>query len=130
MSETDIQNAILIALSDAGYLAHRQHVGTFRTLYGNRTVNVGQTGMADIAACVPVLITADMVGQTIGAYAEIEVKTLTGKQRTAQKLRELAVKKRGGVYIVARSPDDALDKLRKQALDELVQLGQDMGGYV
>lgn len=110
-NETAIQNEILIALSDAGYLPQRQHVGTFRTLYGNRTVNVGQPGMADIAAVVPVTITPDMVGQQIGAYVEIEVKTLTGKQRQAQKLRELAVNKRGGRYIIARSPTEALDKI-------------------
>ncbi len=109
--ETAIQNEILIALSQSGCLANRQHVGTFRTLYGNRTVNIGQPGMADIAAVVPVTITADMVGQTIGAYVEIEVKTLTGAQRKAQKLREYAVNKIGAKYIIARSPADALDKI-------------------
>lgn len=110
-TETAIQSEILIALSESGYLANRQHVGTFRTLYGNRTVNVGITGMADIACVVPVIITPDMVGQIIGAYVEIEVKTLTGTQRQAQKLRELAVNKRGGKYIIARSPSEALDKI-------------------
>jgi len=109
--ETAIQNEILIALSSAGYLAQRQHVGTFRTLYGNRTVNVGQPGMADIACVVPVTITADMVGKQIGAYIEVEVKTLTGAQRQAQKLRELAVNQRAGKYIIARSPTEALDKI-------------------
>lgn len=115
--ETQIQQDIMIALSDAGYLVNRQQVGKFKSMYGDRIVNVGQPGMADISAIVPVTITSDMVGQTIGAYVEIEVKTLTGTQRQAQKLRELAVNKRGGRYIVARSPADALDRIK--ALYEL-----------
>jgi hypothetical protein len=111
MNETQIQNDILCALSANGYLVNRQHVGTFRSLYGNRTINVGQEGMADIAAVVPVTIAADMVGRTIGVYVEVEVKTLKGKQRDGQKLREHAVKKRGAAYIIARSPAEALDKI-------------------
>lgn len=109
--ETAIQNDILIALSEAGYLSQRQHVGTFRAMRSNAMIKVGVVGMADIAAVVPVTITPDMVGSVIGAYVEIEVKTLTGTQRQAQQLRELAVNKRGGKYIIARSPSEALDKI-------------------
>jgi len=109
--ETQIQQDIMIALSDAGYLVNRQQVGKFKSMYGDRIINVGQPGMADISAIVPVTITADMVGSVVGAYVEIEVKTLTGTQRKAQVLRELAVNKRGGKYIVARSPVDAMDKI-------------------
>ena len=110
-TETAIQSEILIALSESGYLANRQHVGTFRAMRSNAMIKVGVVGMADISCIVPVTITADMVGQTIGAYVEIEVKTLTGTQRQAQKLRDLAVNKRGGKYIIARSPSEALDKI-------------------
>lgn len=110
-AETGIQNEILIALSESGYLANRQHVGTFRAMRSNAMIKVGVVGMADIAAVVPVTITPDMVGQQIGAYVEIEVKTLTGTQRQAQKLRELAVNKHAAKYIIARSPAEALDKI-------------------
>lgn len=109
--ETAIQNEILLALSENGILAMRQMVGKFRPIYSDHVINIGIPGMADIGAIVPTVITQDMVGRTIGVAAQIEVKTLTGTQQKNQRLWELAVQNRGGLYFVARSPDDALRKL-------------------
>lgn len=118
-NETTIQNEIMAALSSDGCLVWRQHVGRFRKMYSDGVVNVGVPGMADIGAIVPVIITADMVGSTIGVYVGIEVKTATGKQRDGQKLWELAIKKRGARYLIARSVDQARDGLRRIFSQEL-----------
>lgn len=107
--ETAIQNEILLALSENGILCMRQMVGKFRPIYSpNTVVNIGIPGMADIGAIVPVTVTPDMVGRTIGVALQLEVKTATGVQAKNQKLWELAVKNRGGFYGLARSPESAL----------------------
>jgi hypothetical protein len=110
--ETSIQNAILIELSKNGVLAWRNHVGKFRALDDpQRLISVGVPGMADIIACVPLVITQEMVGITIGAAVGIEVKTKTGKQRKEQQLWELALTRHGGVYTVLRDPTDTANML-------------------
>lgn len=113
-NETRIQNDIMTALSADGALVWRQHVGKFRPIYGdpNTVINVGVPGMADVAAVVPVTITPDMVGRTIGVYVGLEIKTATGKQREAQKLWQYALKKRGGIYLIARSVEQARELMR------------------
>lgn len=51
-----------------------------------------------------------------GRRLEIEVKTSVGKQRDSQKRWEEMIRQRGGVYLLARSTDDALNQLRKLAI--------------
>ena len=65
-----------------------------------------QIGSADILACVPTLITLDMVGKKIGLCVAVEVKTESGKQRPDQKSWQDAFEKHGGRYILARSVHD------------------------
>lgn len=55
----------------------------------------------------------DITGQRKGKAVQIETKTLAGPQRVAQKRFELAWTQRGGVYILARSADEAVDALRR-----------------
>lgn len=59
----------------------------------------GKSGVADIIACVPILITPDMVGKTIGVFTSLEVKR-EGKQPTElQKLRIKEIQKVRGVAL-------------------------------
>ena len=98
---TDITGPTLVAVSQLdGGIFWRQNSGLFLTLDGARHVRAAsQNGIADI----------------MGAYKSrpvaIETKTKTGKQlrtqRTFQKLWERA----GGVYIIPRSPGDAVNAL-------------------
>lgn len=53
----------------------------------------------------------DACGHRRGRALQIETKTLTGRQREAQKKFETAWVKRGGVYILARSADEAINYL-------------------
>lgn len=110
--ESVIQSEIMLALSEAGVLVWRQHVGTFRPIHGGAPIKIGLTGMADIGAIVPVAITPDLVGQTLGVAVQLEVKTATGKQADAQRCWQAAVEYRGARYGVVRSAEDALGIIR------------------
>lgn len=110
--ETKIQNAILVAHSQAGALTWRNHCGAFRAMDNpQRIIKVGTPGMADIISVVPVKITADMVGKTIGVAVATEVKTATGAQGQKQKLWQHAYQLRGGIYLIARSAEQALEQI-------------------
>lgn len=102
-AETNIQNNIMLEMSKKGAMVWRNQTGKFRSMNDpNRIVSVGQVGSPDIIACVPTIITAEMVGQTVGLCVGIEVKTETGKQKPEQKLWQAAFEKHGGRYILAR----------------------------
>ncbi len=96
-AESDILPEVLVAVTDlpAG-MFWRQNTGTFRTMDGKRIVKVSATGVGDIMGCYR------------GRGVAIETKTLIGEQRKSQILFERAWVRAGGLYIVARSVDDAL----------------------
>lgn len=111
-AETNIQNAILLALSRAGALVWRNHVGVYRPISDpDSVVRIGTPGMADIIGVVPVTITPEMVGKTIGVAAAFEVKTAKGAQEQKQKLWQHALQQRKGIYLIARSPEQAAQQL-------------------
>ena len=64
-------------------------------------------GSSDLIGIRKVTITPDMVGQTIGVFASLEVKTDTGKPSTDQKKWLSMVTAFGGIAGVVRSPQDA-----------------------
>lgn len=106
--ETDIANSILLELSGPECLAWKQTVGAFRAYHNpQRVVSVGVPGMADIMTVRAVTITPDMVGKTIGVAVAHEVKTKNGDQRDTQRKWQAAFEKRGGIYLLTRSPDQA-----------------------
>lgn len=99
MTETyDVTIPVLIAVTAVpGAIFWRQNSGTFRTMDGKRVVKATSiNGSGDI----------------MGAYrarpVAIETKTVTGGLRKTQKIFREMWERAGGVYIVARSPDEAL----------------------
>lgn len=64
-------------------------------------------GSSDLIGIRKVTITPDMVGQTIGVFTSLEVKTDTGRPSTDQKKWLSMVTAFGGIAGVARSPQDA-----------------------
>lgn len=93
-----------------GRAVHRAPGGEYITVYGPRPLQAGLVkGGADIIGWTPVEITPDMVGQTLGVFTAIEVKT--GKQRTTDEQARFlqAVLAGGGRAAVARSVDEAVD---------------------
>jgi hypothetical protein len=94
----DVTQPVLIAITALrGAIFWRQNQGTFRTMDGRRVVSATSiTGVADI----------------LGAYrarpVAIETKTRTGTLRKTQKTFRENWIKAGGIYIIARSPEEAL----------------------
>jgi hypothetical protein len=70
-----------------------------------------QNGMGspslDFACCVPVLITEDMVGKTIGAYLGIETKREGGKVTPRQERTMKEIRDAGGRAILIEGEEEA-----------------------
>lgn len=105
--ETGIQNKIRIALSEKGILNFRNNTFALKDPKTGRLIRAGLcNGSSDIIAIKPVLITLEMVGQTIGQFMAIEVKC-PGKKSTKEQLTfGEQVKNKGGIFKVAFSEDD------------------------
>lgn len=104
--ETSRQNRIRIALSEKGILNFRNNTGALKDKNG-RLVRYGLCkGSSDIIAIKPVLITPEMVGQTIGQFVAIEVKTPTGKPTKDQLNFNKQISDKGGIALIARDVDD------------------------
>ena len=102
-TETEIQNAIRVALSEVG-MVRRNNVGTFLTPDG-RPVVIGIPGESDL--------TLFCDG---GRVIFVEVKTPSGRQSKKQKKFQAAVEWRGYEYVILRSAEDArrlIERVRK-----------------
>lgn len=96
MSETVLVNQIVAALgSRPGVLVERQNTGAFYDRDG-RLVRIGTPGRADIRVCAH------------GLFIEIEAKSPTGRQTPAQKAWQGYVERAGGIYVLARSVEEAV----------------------
>lgn len=98
MSETAIVKAILLRLGrDPRVRVWRNNTGAFRDVTG-RLVRYGLPGSADITGIM----------RRGGRRLEIEAKTETGRQTDQQRAFQRMVETWGGVYILARSDDEAV----------------------
>ena len=97
MKESDIQRLIMLALSEAGCLIWRNNTGVLKNAAGI-PIKFG--------LCVG---SSDLIGLTpTGRFLAVEIKTPTGKA-THEQLRFIeAVRARGGIAGIARSPAEAL----------------------
>jgi hypothetical protein len=96
-SESIILPEVLVAVTDLpDTLAWRANSGVFLSLDGRRHIR------ANIPGC------ADVIGVRAGRAIAIETKTLKGDQRKTQENFQLRWELAGGLYIVARSAEDAL----------------------
>lgn len=97
MKESDIQRLIMLALSEAGCLIWRNNVGTLKNAAGI-PIKFG--------LCVG---SSDLIGITPGGkFLAVEIKTPTGKPTPEQTRFIEAVRARGGIAGIARSPAEAL----------------------
>lgn len=95
MTEQDLMNRIQVALSRMA-LVHRANAGTFQGP-GGTWVKGAAPGTADLLCCV-----------TGGRFVALEVKTDKGQQTEQQRKYQAAVERKGGVYAVVRSVEDAI----------------------
>jgi hypothetical protein len=84
--------------------------GTARSLDGKRLITFGCPGSPDILGVQEVVITEAMVGMTFGRALGIEVKCTTDQSKQQQRF-ESAWRLRGGLYLLARSPDEVVARL-------------------
>lgn len=102
--ERDIKNELLVALSDEpNTTAWVTTVGKYRALHTDDVVNIGPEGAADVTI---------LYGPR-GDIAFCETKTRTGTQRESQKRFERMVRSRGGIYFIARDPEEGLAQFRR-----------------
>lgn len=93
-SESSIQGAIQVAISQAGRVALRINAGKF--LVGDRAVRAAPDGFSDLLVLCP------------GFVVFMEVKSLTGTQRVTQKRFQALVQSFGLRYVIVRSVSEAL----------------------
>lgn len=124
--ETKIQRRIMLALSEAGCTVWRNETagawvgkvihkaGDQVTLANARMIKFGLCeGSSDIIGVQPVVITQDMVGQTVGVFMAQEVKTATGKASEKQLNFMDVVRRKGGIAGIVRSVKDALQLIKR-----------------
>lgn len=101
IAEKDIQKAILQYLRVRGFLCKRNNAGKAFSEYKGKTrmFTVGESGWPDIEG-----VTKD------GRYFGIEVKSRTGILSDSQLTIGGQIIKNGGVWFVARSVDEVIEK--------------------
>ena len=128
MSEHALQNAIRNALCDEG-LFFRANVGQAWTgsrierlsggrvlIHDARPFTTGlPAGFSDLFGIVPVVVTPDMLGQSVGIFAGIEIKSLRGRASEAQERFIAAVQQAGGRAGIARDVVGAIDIVKGKA---------------
>lgn len=98
---TDITLPTLVAISQLpGACFYRQNQGTFVTLDGKRVVKA-----TSVEGC------GDLMGCYYGRATAVETKTRRGKQLKSQRVFQKNWERAGGLYIIANSPDHAVDQL-------------------
>lgn len=108
-SEAKIQRDIQLTMAESGVLIFRNNCGQYRAESGAVVrFGIGNPGGSDLIGITRVTITHDMVGQTIGVFTAIEVKTDRGRPTENQIKFIETIRKMGGYAGVARSSDDAV----------------------
>jgi len=128
VAENNIMNAAMVALSKVGALVFRNNVGTGWAgkmkrgkdkpvfvgredvvVRNARPLNAGLcVGSSDIIGGMRVVITQEMVGQTVLIFLAPEMKTATGRASKEQLAFIAAVVRAGGQAGVARSAAEAV----------------------
>jgi len=72
----------------------------------------GKSGIMDHIYCVPVVITPDMVGMTIGMFLGIEAKTAQGKMTDNQIRERDGVLRAEGIHLTIYGSNDVYDKMK------------------
>ena len=113
LSEKEIQNRIMIALSTKNSRVFRNNVGSAITVDG-RYITFGLAkGSADLIGWRTIEITPDMVGKKIAQFLSVEVKNKTGKLTKLQQNWHDAVNSQGGLAIISKSESEALDAIKR-----------------
>ena len=110
MSEAAIQQQIRLALSAAGAVALRNNVGQYTDQKTGRPIRYGLgVGSSDLIGWTPIVITPQMVGQTVAVFTAVEAKAPNGRPTDAQLNFINQVLRAGGFAGIARSAAEAVE---------------------
>lgn len=102
MREVDIQDKIRLAIgNDPDIVLWRNNIGVAERNGHMIRFGVGNKGGADL------------IGMFRGRFLAIEVKSASGRLRAEQKLFAELVERRGGIFVVLRSAQEAIDWLTR-----------------
>jgi len=73
----------------------------------------GAHGIPDHIYCLPIVVTEDMVGETVGVFLAIEAKTRQGKMSAYQSVQRDNIVKAEGIYLTIYGSEDIEDKLKR-----------------
>ena len=96
MTESQITPDILIALNDPDLVVWRNNIG-MAWMKNGQPVKFGVGGPGG----------ADYIGVFRGRFIAIELKTPGGRQSADQRTHQQLVERKGGIYRILRSVDDA-----------------------
>ena len=82
-------------------------------------------GSSDLIGLRAVTVTPEMVGQTVGLFAAVEVKSETGRLRREQQAFLATVQRFGGLAGVARSVDEALGVVGRETTGQTGSSGRE-----
>lgn len=107
LSEKDIQKTILQYLTIRGYVCKRNNAGMAFANYNGkrRAIKIGESGWPDIEG-----ITKETKSFGKGLYFGIEVKTKKGVLSLHQTWVGKRIIETGGIWFVARSVDDVIQR--------------------
>jgi len=131
VSEASIQRRIMLALTQAGCRVLRNNVGQgflgeLVTVLPNgdavlrnwRRVHFGLApGSSDLIGWRPLVIQPEHVGYPLAVFTAVEVKSERGRVTPAQRDWLAAVRKAGGIAAIARSEEEALDRVLREPHD-------------
>jgi len=133
VSESTIQRRIMLALTQAGCRVLRNNVGNgylgelVTTLPNGdavirnwRRVQFGLApGSSDLIGWRPLVIRPEHIGYPLAVFTSVEVKAPRGRVLPAQRDWLAAVRKAGGIAAVARSEEEALDRVLREPHDRI-----------
>ena len=102
MTEAAYQSQMRATAARHGLWLFRNNVGACIDRTGRRITYGLMPGSADCIGWMPYVVTAADVGRTLAVFASVEFKTKTGVIRPEQAAWLEAVKRAGGLAVVAR----------------------------
>jgi hypothetical protein len=109
-TEAEVQNSIRLAINRGDTRVFRNHCGRVQDARSGRWHVFGLApGSSDLIGIRRVRITPEMVGQTVGLFVAVEVKSPTGGRVSPEQSAFLDfVTGFGGIAGIAKSADEAL----------------------
>ena len=107
MAEQAIQQRIRLAVSRGRVRLWRNNTGRLRDERGQLVTFGLCPGSADLIGYRSMVVTPDMVGQTVAVFAAVEVKAPTGRPTPEQTAFIEHIRAAGGLAGIARSVEEA-----------------------